>query len=123
MMYFETFAKAFDFSGRSARKEYWLFVLGSILLTLPMVLIDAVLGMYNPDVGMGPVTAVALLIVVVPCFALTVRRLHDIDYSGWWFFIGFVPFVGGIIQLVLALLPGTEGDNRYGANPKDAVSS
>ncbi len=46
--------------------------------------------------------------------ALAVRRLHDIDRSGWWLLIGFIPFVGGIVLLVFSLLPGTRGPNRFG---------
>jgi uncharacterized membrane protein YhaH (DUF805 family) len=55
----------------------------------------------------------------IPSIALGVRRLHDIGYSGWWLLIGFVPFVGGILLLVFALMDSQPGTNRYGPNPKE----
>jgi uncharacterized membrane protein YhaH (DUF805 family) len=60
------------------------------------------------------------LAVLIPTLALTVRRLHDIDRTGWWILIGLVPLIGGIVLLVFALLDGTPGSNQYGPNPKEA---
>src|SRR5215204_5898732 len=60
--------------------------------------------------------------VLIPTLAVTVRRLHDIDRSGWWILIGLVPLIGVIVLLVFALLDGTPGDNRYGPNPKGATA-
>jgi uncharacterized membrane protein YhaH (DUF805 family) len=62
------------------------------------------------------------LAVLIPTLAVSVRRLHDIDRSGWWILIGLVPLLGVIVLLVFALLEGTPGDNRYGPNPKGATS-
>ena len=45
---------------------------------------------------------------------LTIRRLHDINLIGWWYLIGFVPFIGGIILIVMCIWPGTDGENKYG---------
>lgn len=68
----------------------------------------------------GIVSALLMLATVVPSLAVTVRRLHDTGRSGWWWFIGLVPFVGGIVLLVLTLLDSTP-DNQYGPNPKGLI--
>ena len=57
------------------------------------------------------ILAIAGFIVGLP---LIVRRLHDTDRSGWWVLIGLIPFVGGIVLLVFACLPGTPAPNRFG---------
>jgi uncharacterized membrane protein YhaH (DUF805 family) len=117
VMYFETFEKTADFDGRSTRKEFWVFFFGSLLFSIPFMFLDVILGLYSPSAGMGPLTGLILFLMVIPSFSLSVRRLHDIDFNGWWFFIGLVPFVGPIIQLVLFACEGTFGPNKYGPDP------
>ena len=56
----------------------------------------------------------ALLVLLCPNIAVTVRRLHDLDKSGWWFLVGIIPFIGWIILLLICSQPGTEGANQYG---------
>ena len=71
--------------------------------------------------SMGIVGIVALLywlIMVIPSMAVTIRRLHDQDKSGWFILLGLIPFVGGIILLVFYCLDGTRGPNRFGPDPK-----
>jgi uncharacterized membrane protein YhaH (DUF805 family) len=58
------------------------------------------------------------LAAFLPSLAIMVRRLHDIGRSGWWYFIAFVPFVGGIVLLIFTLLDSEPGPNLYGPNPK-----
>jgi uncharacterized membrane protein YhaH (DUF805 family) len=60
------------------------------------------------------VLVLAVLALIVPSIAVAVRRLHDQDKSGGWYFIGFIPFIGGIWLLVLMCTEGTRGPNRYG---------
>lgn len=62
------------------------------------------------------------LAVLVPSIAVPVRRLHDIDRTGWWFLVSFAPLIGAIVLLVFAVQDGTPGGNRYGHNPKPAVA-
>ena len=61
--------------------------------------------------------------LIIPSLAVTVRRLHDAGHSGWWYFISLIPFVGGIILLVMLCEDSQDGDNKYGPNPKDTPDS
>lgn len=101
-----------DFSGRSRRKEYWMFALAVIIAYAVAVGIDSMIGTGGILVG---ITALGL---IVPSIAVAVRRFHDQDKSGWFVLLNFIPLVGGIIVLVFMCLEGTKGDNNYGADPK-----
>lgn len=108
-----------DFSGRARRKEYWMFVLFNIIFSLIASLIDKAIGIdFSDGYGYGIVTVIYALIVFIPGLALTVRRLHDINKSGWMIFISLIPLIGGIWMLVLVCTEGTRGDNQYGPDPK-----
>ena len=60
------------------------------------------------------------LAVLIPSIAVSVRRLHDIDRTGWWVLIGLIPEIGSIVLFIFALLDDTPGSNRFGPNPKEA---
>ncbi|MBN6070741.1 DUF805 domain-containing protein [Aggregatibacter actinomycetemcomitans] len=105
------------FSGRARRKEYWMFVLFNFIATFVCMLIDAVIQMpiFQFVYGFG---------VIIPYIAVTVRRLHDTDRSGWWILISFIPLVGSIVLLVFMCFDSQSGTNRFGDNPKEnAVSN
>jgi uncharacterized membrane protein YhaH (DUF805 family) len=108
-----------EFTGRSRRKEYWMFVLLSIGIYIIASVLDGIAGLNGMIVGTyGPITALVALGLLVPTLAVSIRRLHDSDRSGWWLLLGLVPLVGEIIVLVLMVLEGTRGANRFGADPK-----
>ncbi len=115
-----------EFTGRSRRKEYWMFALGLVIVyTLLAVLF--VSGLDFSGGGFGALGGVSLgilvlfaLAIIVPSIAVQVRRFHDQDKSGWFVLLNFVPYVGGIIVLVMMCLEGTPGPNRYGPDPKAA---
>ena len=65
----------------------------------------------------GPISLLLILGLIVPNIAVSVRRLHDTDRSGWWMLIVLVPLIGGITLLVFFVLEGTRGDNRFGSDP------
>ncbi len=107
-----------DFSGRSRRKEYWMFVLGVFLAAIVTSFLDAMLGMRGMVFGFyGPLTVLLMLGVFIPALACQVRRFHDQDKSGWFVLLALIPFVGGLIVLVFMCLPGTPGPNQYGPDP------
>jgi uncharacterized membrane protein YhaH (DUF805 family) len=158
-----------EFSGRSRRKEYWMFVLGMVLFYTVLVILMVALmgsailgaaggldadgtaagagagaGMMGAMLGggiIGILIVLTWLALIIPSIAVGVRRLHDIDRTGWWLMLGYGPyilsmvlavaesvelaailnlvsFVGFIVLLVFAVLPGTRGPNRFGPDPK-----
>ena len=102
------------FSGRARRSEYWWFSLFTMLVYIAAVAIDAVL-------GVQVVTVIAALGLFLPGLAVLIRRLHDTGRSGWWFFIGLIPLIGGIVLLVFAVTDSQPGTNEYGPSPKEAA--
>jgi uncharacterized membrane protein YhaH (DUF805 family) len=120
--YLEALKKYAVFSGRARRAEYWYFVLFNIIVAVVLSLIDTLLGTFNFMQGVGLLSGLYALAVLIPTLAVTVRRLHDIDRTGWWIFINLIPLIGFIVLLVFAVTDGTPGSNRYGPNPKGATA-
>jgi uncharacterized membrane protein YhaH (DUF805 family) len=122
------FRKYAMFSGRAARPEYWYFVLFVYLLAIPFIVIAvSVSDPGSNDLSTGAATAVgvlglAYLAVLLPQWAVLVRRLHDTDHSGWFMFVTLIPLVGWIILLATLATDGTQGPNRFGADPKGRAS-
>ena len=99
------------FRGRARRSEYWWFVLFFVLVYLGAALIDGIL------FGFPLLVVGVLLGLFVPNLAVSVRRLHDTNRSGWWLLLNLVPF-GGIVVLVFQCLDSDMGPNQYGPSPK-----
>jgi uncharacterized membrane protein YhaH (DUF805 family) len=116
--YLEALKKYAVFGGRSRRKEYWYFVLFSLIVSLVLSAIDALLGTFSSSTNVGLLGGIYGLAIIIPSIAVSVRRLHDIDRTGWWLLISLVPVIGTIVLLVFAALEGTPGENRFGPNPK-----
>jgi uncharacterized membrane protein YhaH (DUF805 family) len=116
----------FDFSGRSSRSEYWMFLLFQILVMLLFVILGYVVaaatGSTNGEPSSVLLTMIVLLgiaylaLFMIPALAVCVRRFHDQDMSGWFYLLSFVPF-GSIIIIVLMCRKGTDGPNRFGDDP------
>ncbi len=120
--YVEVLRKYTVFSGRARRKEYWIFVLVSGLVLLLLGLVDRMMGWMYADSGYGILNTAYSIAVFIPSIAVSIRRLHDSDHSGWWMLFVFVPLVGLIVLLVLLLRNGTKGDNRFGPDPKASAT-
>lgn len=103
---FTCFKKFADFKGRARRREFWYFELFCVLLSL-------LLSFMNEDLA-----TLAMLITLIPNIAVNVRRLHDIDRSGWWMLIALVPIVGVLLLLFWAAQEGNPTANQYGKSPK-----
>lgn len=113
-----------DFSGRSRRKEYWMFTLFTFLVGIVAGLLGVLLGGTNESGPSGiflVLVGIPILALLIPSIAVTVRRFHDQDKSGWFYLLALIPYVGGIIVLVFMCLEGTRGPNRFGPDPKHAV--
>lgn len=105
------------FSGRARRKEYWMFALFNAI-------INVVLEIIYLSTKSTPIYVLWLLYglaVLIPGLAVTARRMHDQDKSGWWILIAIIPIIGWIWLLVLTCLEGTRGPNRYGPDPKAEI--
>ncbi len=109
-----------NFSGRASRKEFWMFQLFLALIYFAALILDVYLGTTFEEgrsVFQGVFSSLAFLVHLVPLIAVTVRRLHDIDKSGWYALLFIIPVVGPILWLVWMLTAGTRGENRFGPPP------
>ncbi|MDO6590808.1 DUF805 domain-containing protein [Loktanella sp. D2R18] len=101
-----------DFAGRAGRTEFWTFIVFSIVVN---VLASVIFGM----IGLGIVATVVSLALVVPSVAVTVRRLHDRDMTGWLALVGLIPLLGALWLLYTCYFEGTEGANQFGEQPAE----
>jgi len=136
-----------EFNGRAPRAEYWWYTLGIIVAAIVLNIVESLLGLSGMVGPYGPLSALCMLALLVPGVAVTVRRLHDTNRSGWWILVAVVPYailgfmmarsagstdmsglaavslfgiialIGGLVLLVFMLLAGNPGDNRYGPDP------
>jgi uncharacterized membrane protein YhaH (DUF805 family) len=114
------FQKYVTFSGRATRPEYWLFTLFNFICMVVLGLADgALFSTIDQATGAvtnsGPLGTIFTLATLLPAISVSVRRMHDIDKSGWFVLINLIPIVGWIIFIVWAATKGTEGSNRFGA--------
>lgn len=109
------------FSGRSRRKEFWMFVLFTFIVEIVLAIIDAIIGTYNTAIGMGLLSGLFYLAILVPSIALNTRRLHDIGKSGWFQLLFIIPIVGFILWIIWMVRDGDHGVNQYGPSPKAPV--
>jgi uncharacterized membrane protein YhaH (DUF805 family) len=116
--YLQALRKYATFSGRACRAEYWYFFLMYVLIYVVLSIVDGIAGTYSSEDGIGALGTVFVLAMLLPSVAVGVRRLHDIDRTGWWLLIALVPLVGAIVLLVFAVQAGTQGDNQYGPDPR-----
>jgi uncharacterized membrane protein YhaH (DUF805 family) len=111
-----------DFNGRSARSEFWYFYLAImaayVAFTVLQTILTLIMGGPNAlTVILALVFYLAMLGVMLPYIAVSIRRLHDTNRSAWFLLIGLIPLVGGILLIVWFATVGTVGENRFGADP------
>jgi uncharacterized membrane protein YhaH (DUF805 family) len=116
------FSKYATFRGRAPRSEYWWFALFCLAGIIIADIADAIAGTYYhyPDGSRGEVGYIYVLwslAILLPNVSVAVRRLHDRDRSGWWYWLVLVPVVGAIWLLVWFCRRGTSGPNRFGDDP------
>jgi len=110
------FKKSVVWEGRAPRAEYWWFELAQVLILVAALIIDQIL-------GTGVIYIIAAIALILPSLAVLIRRLHDTDRTGWWFWIMILPIIGTIVILVFTLIAGDEGDNKYGPNPYGSAAA
>jgi uncharacterized membrane protein YhaH (DUF805 family) len=108
------FQNYFNFSTRAQRSAYWYWVLFAVLASIVATLID--MAVFSRS-EYSPINILANLALFLPGLAVAVRRLHDIDRSGWWILLFLIPIVGAIILIIWFCSGGTDGANRFGPNP------
>jgi len=128
--YFAVLKQYAVFIGRAGRKEYWRFspMQIGIAFALAMWLVAALPNEPGDNFRWRDLGAAGLpfyvmmlyaLATFIPTCAVTVRRLHDCNYSGWWLLVGLVLYVGEVALFALLCFQGTAGDNRFGAEPDE----
>jgi uncharacterized membrane protein YhaH (DUF805 family) len=100
-------------SGRARRSEFWYWTLFSIIVSAITAGVDYLV---FPGGSLGPVQSVANLALLLPSWAVSIRRLHDINRTGYWVLIAFT-VVGILLLIYWACLKGTDGDNDFGPDP------
>ena len=107
--------KYMDFSGRAQRSEYWFYCLFAFIVGIVGSVIDGVLGTFF----VGLIFNLALLL---PGLGVSVRRLHDLEKSGWWLLIALIPVIGGLLLLYWFIQRGTVGPNQIGDDPLEQTA-
>jgi uncharacterized membrane protein YhaH (DUF805 family) len=102
-----------NFSSRAIRSEYWYFVLFTSIASFVTAMIDLTL---FSDSGMSPLNSIFGLVTFLPSLGLMVRRLHDIDRTGWWILLALTG-IGVFVLIYWACKRGTPGPNRFGPDP------
>lgn len=102
--------------GRCRRKTFWIFVLINVLISVMLGIVDALLGL-NIFQDEGLLSFIYSLAVLVPTITVSVRRLHDLDRSGWWLLLVLLPLIGSLLLLICFCFKGSQGPNRFGADP------
>ena len=111
------FQHYFDFRSRSTRAEYWWWVLFLVLADLLLSIVDIMMGTYDASSNNGLISGLFSLVTLIPSLSLGVRRLHDINRTGWWLLLLFAVIIGWIVLLVWAIKRSDDGPNRYGPKP------
>jgi uncharacterized membrane protein YhaH (DUF805 family) len=116
-----------NFSSRASRSEYWYFVLFIALVFIVLSILDKSMDHISTDTASTPalvllfafalVEIIVGLGIILPSISIAVRRLHDLDKSGWWYLLNLVPLIGAIVLLVWYCMRGTVGNNRFGPDP------
>lgn len=103
------------FDGRAGQGEFWWFHLANLIIGI-------VLGVLSLAIHwvFWAVFVVYALAVLIPSIAVSIRRLHDTDKSGWWLLIGFIP-LGGLVLLIFYIMSGDPRQNKYGNAPEPAA--
>jgi uncharacterized membrane protein YhaH (DUF805 family) len=100
------------FDGRAGRPEFWWFQLVNVCVVVLLSIVLAAAGLSRA------IADLYQLAVFLPSLGVQIRRLHDIDRSGWWVLLWFIPIVGWILMIVWLASQGTPGPNRFGESPR-----
>ena len=105
--------------GRASRKELGQFLFYNLVFILLAIATDNILGLTAAGLPYGLFNYVYITAILIPTFAVSIRRLHDVGKSGWFSLIVLVPVLGLIWLIILFCSNGVDGQNRYGSDPKE----
>ncbi|MCR8666505.1 DUF805 domain-containing protein [Aestuariibaculum sp. M13] len=111
-----------NFDGRARRKEYWMFTLINSLILFGLIAISVAITLTSDAFGFLSLYFIYILAMIIPSLAVSVRRLHDIGKSGWYYLVAFIPFIGTFWLLFLLITEGEKGSNTYGPDPKNITA-
>ncbi len=103
-----------DVKGRATRSQYWYYILCYFVVSIPFAIVDAIFNIRLFSVILG-------LAMLVPSISIGVRRLHDINKSGWWYLIALIPVAGPIALLVMFCLPTQNAAESKKSDQKKAA--
>jgi uncharacterized membrane protein YhaH (DUF805 family) len=106
------FSNYVNFRSRACRSEFWYWQLFLLIGGVIAEIFD-----YGIGSSVSALTSIFWLATIIPDLAVYVRRLHDTDRNGWWLLLFFVPLLGAIVLLVWLCTRGSDGYNRFGADP------
>lgn len=106
------------FKGRARRSEYWWFILFYCLVLIAAAVLDNLFGITIERTFYGAIYCIAALVLFLPNLTVTVRRLHDINKSGWNILWGIIPLIGSILLIVWCCQDSQAEANQYGESPK-----
>lgn len=95
-----------EFTGRATRRQFWMYILFYLIFYIVTVVIDSIL-------GIGLISTLYSLGLLIPSLAIGCRRLHDINMSGWWQLLMLIPILGTLVLIYFYVQPSRE-DNQFG---------
>ncbi len=107
-------SNAFSFSGRASRSEFWWWALLANVITGTAYVAD--LSLHTRLLAI-----LSMVVIFFPNLSVEVRRLHDLDATGWWVLLSFIPLLGALILMLWFTSAGSYGENRFGPNPIDTT--
>ena len=113
------FKKYFNFKDRASRSEYWYFQLVFTIVSIPLFIYED--SSNDTHLIYSGISGIIVLLLFIPAISVSVRRLHDIDKSGWFVFISVIPFIGWVILAIMLIGKGTEKKNQFGEYPLSLI--
>ena len=99
-----------QFDGRADRSEFWYYMLFRVIIGVIAIALGAI-------VGFPIFELLVFLVLLIPDTAIAIRRLHDINKTGWWLLVSFIPLIGILVLIAFFVMKSDPNDNQYGSRP------
>ena len=121
--FFKVLKQYANFKGRASREEFWMFFLFNLLVTFALTVIGIGLWMWSNKTGVIFLPCLYQMAVLIPSFAVTIRRLHDTGRNAWFLLVNLIPVIGGLWLFIVLVIKGVSEENRFGKNNPTAYES